>query len=301
MKNPLRPLALVGLCLFAVGCHKKEKEKEGAAPEMVRDAESKLPPDERVAPPAKLADTGAPVVASAVANPADKDAYEAWFKKYHLDLNDPKMLDADPDGDGFTNREEFLANTNPLDPSSHPPVTDPAKVLKLKEYSEARLPITLESIDGEKAKLKRTDAEGKVETVKKGDTLHGMPLKVLNIEERRDVDKNGEKVDLSQVTLEDSSTKEKFVLTGNLPAKTSASYAVLVTNDGKSSLKVRRGDVFTYPTENGTNYKVIDMSQDQVVLQQVDNKKMWTVPRANADAEVAPPAPPVTPPAAAPQ
>lgn len=277
MKNPLRPLVFAGLCFtLAAGCHKKE---EVPAADVARDAESKLPAQEQVAPATKPGDAGAPVVASATASTSEKDAYEAWFKKYHLDLNDPKMLDADPDGDGFTNREEFLANTDPLDPNSHPPYTDPARFLKLKEYNEARLPITLESIEGEKAKLKRTDGEGKLETVKAGDTVHGLPLKVLKIEARQDIDKNGEKVDLSQVTLEDSSTKEKYVLTGNLPAKTSASFAVLVTNDGKSTLKVHHGDVFTWPTEGGTNYKVIDMSQDQVVLQQVDNKKMWTIPR----------------------
>jgi len=285
MKIPLRQLALMGVCVvLACGCHKKE---ETAATEVAKEAESKLPPQEQ-APPAAALQTAetAPAVATATAavNTNEKDAYEAWFKKYGLDLNDPKMLDADPDGDGFTNRDEFLANTNPLDPTSHPPVSDPGKMLKLKEYSEARLPLTLDAIQGEKALLKRSDGE-KLESVKVGDTVRGLPLKVLKIEERRDIDKNGEKVDLSQVTLEDSSTKEKYILTGNLPAKTSASYAVLVTNDGKASLKVRHGDVFTYPTENGTNYKVIDMSQDQVVLQQMDNKKMWTVPRTSADSD----------------
>ena len=282
MKIPLHPLALVGACVvLATACHKKE---EVPAAVVAQEAESKLPPQEQAPAAAPQTAEAAPVVgtASATVNSSEKDAYEAWFKKYHLDLNDPKMLDADPDGDGFTNREEFLANTNPLDPTSHPPVADPGKILKLKEYSEARLPVTLENIEGDKAKLRRSDGD-KMETVRVGDTVRGLPLKVLKIEERRDIDKNGEKVDLSQVTLEDASTKEKYVLTGNLPAKTSASYAVLVTNDGKASLKVRHGDVFTYPTENGTNYKVIDMSQDQVVLQQMDNKKMWTVPRQTSD------------------
>ena len=211
MKIPLRQLVFAGLCLaFTSGCHKKE----APAAEVARDAESKLPPQEQVTPEP----SGTSVVAKAEVGPADKEAYEAWFKNYHLDLSDPKMLDADPDGDGFTNREEFLANTDPLDPNSHPPYTDPSRFLRLKEYSEARLPITLEKIEGEKAHLKRTDGEGKTETVKAGDTVRGLPLKVLKIEARQDIDKNGEHVDLSQVTLEDATTKEKFVLTGNLPA-----------------------------------------------------------------------------------
>ena len=276
MKNPLRQLVFVGACLaLASGCQKKE----APTTEVARDAESKLPPQEQV-----VTVPAAPVVASAEVSGADKEAYEAWFKKYHLDLSDPKMLDADPDGDGFTNREEFLANTDPTDPNSHPPYTDPSRFLHLKEYSEARLPITLEKIEGEKAHLKRTDGEGKIETVKAGDTVRGLPLKVLKIEARQDIDKNGQQVDLSQVTLEDSTTKEKFVLTGNLPAKTSASYVVLVSRDGKT-FKEHRGEVFTWPAEGGANFKVIDMSQDQVVLQQMDNRKMWTVPRPGLEAE----------------
>jgi len=281
MKNPLRRLVLVGLSLVLVsGCHKKDVP----ATEVAQEAESKLPSQEQVTPaPGQNSSAGTPDAAAAAISQADKVAYEAWFKKYHLDLNDPTMLDADPDGDGFTNREEFLANTNPLDPNSHPPYPpDPARFLRLKEYNEARLPVTLENIEGEKARLKRTDEDGKIETVKAGDTIRGLPLKVLHVEARQDIDKNGEHVDLSQVTLEDSTTKEKYVLTGNLPAKTSASHAELVSRDGKTTYKLHHGEVFTWPPPplQGASFKVIDMSADQVVLQEIDNKQMWTVPKA---------------------
>jgi hypothetical protein len=38
---------------------------------------------------------------------ATDQGYEKWFKKYQLDLNDAAMLDADTDGDGASNRDEF--------------------------------------------------------------------------------------------------------------------------------------------------------------------------------------------------
>ena len=55
--------------------------------------------------------------------------------------------------------------------------------------------------------------------------------------------------------------------------------------------EMHRGDVFTWPAEGGANYKVIDMSQDQVVLQQMDNRKMWTVARPGVDGDSKAPSP----------
>ena len=118
-----------------------------------------------------------------------------------------------------------------------------------------------------------------METVRAGDTIHGLPLIVEKVESKQDVDKNGDPVDLSRVTLTDSATREKVVLVKDLPAKTSASYALLSSPDGKTALKVHHGDVFTWPGETGVTYKVVDISRDQAVLQQVENKKMWTIPR----------------------
>jgi hypothetical protein len=274
------------LAVLFSGCGRKQEPQA----QIAREAESSLPPQEQVAPapapdadPSKDPGAAGQKLAVAAHLPGaggDTSAYEAWFKKYHLDLNDPKMLDADPDGDGFTNREEFLAGTDPLDPNSHPPTVAARTSIKLKEYNEVRLPVVLEAVEGDKARLKRIEGgEGRVETVKAGDTLHGLPLTVEKVESKQDVDKNGDPVDLSRVTLTDATTKEKVVLMKDLPAKTSASYALLSSPDGKTSLKVHHADVFTWPGETGVTYKVVDISRDQVVLEQVENKKMWTIPR----------------------
>ncbi len=279
MKSSLRWLTFAAcFTLAVVGC----KKKEIVEAEVARVAEEKLPAQEQVEPSTEAAPNNPPAAtASTTPAPArtaeDQAAYEAWFKKYSLDLNDPKMLDADPDDDGFTNRDEFLADTDPHDKSSRPGIH---KGIRLKEYNEVRLPLVLESIEGDKAYLKRTDQpDSKPVTVKSGDTVRGLPLKVIHVEEKQDIDKGGERVDLSQVAFEDSSTKEKVVLMKNLPARTSATYAVLVSPDGKTTLKVRKGDVFSWPAERASHYKVIDLSQDQAVLQQIETKQTWTIPR----------------------
>jgi len=165
MNSPLRWFT-VAVCssLLMAGC----KKKETAEAEVAREAEKKLPADEQVAPaPAE----GSPITASAAPTGAEQAAYEAWFKKHNLDLNDPKMLDADPDGDGFSNREEFLADTDPHDPNSRPGIH---KSIRMKEYIEVRLPFVLESIEGDKARIKRTDQpDAKPLTVKEGDVIKG--------------------------------------------------------------------------------------------------------------------------------
>jgi hypothetical protein len=296
MKTFLLRLALAASAAAALSaCNKKEAD-------VAKEAEQALPAEEQVSPAATKGDREAASVASdkaalgapmpaerpvagvpAIPPPADGTAgnaeYEAWFKKYNLDLNDPAMLDADPDGDGASNRDEFLANTNPHDPNARPGVH---ATIRLKEFNEVRLPVIVESVEGDKARIRRTDGEGKVETVKAGDSLAGLPLKVQRVMQVRDVDKGGNPVDRSIVLVEDSASREKLTLVKDMPARTSASYAVLTAGDGNITVKVKQGDTFNWPGDPTATYKVIDLREDQVVLQQVENKKMWTVTRAPA-------------------
>jgi hypothetical protein len=43
-----------------------------------------------------------------------------WFEKFALPIEKGDVLDQDPDGDGFTNLDEWQGGTDPTDKNSHP-------------------------------------------------------------------------------------------------------------------------------------------------------------------------------------
>lgn len=82
--------------------------------------------------------------APAVVLDADADGLpDEWERKFGLSPSDPNDADADADADGFTNAEEFAANTDPTDRNDHPDYLDSLKLaLPLGEVS---LPFFLRS------------------------------------------------------------------------------------------------------------------------------------------------------------
>jgi hypothetical protein len=285
----LRAFLATVVCVLACSCMKKKSVATAEKNNSATDAEnaaavaSSSPADASPPSGARNVDSAAEsnenaprsVIPGVPVELADSArAYEAWFARHGLDLNDPKMLDADPDGDGASNRDEFMADTNPRDPNSRPGVHP---FMRLKEFHEVKIPLLLESIEGETARIKHTDeADGKTESVRAGQTIAGK--KVLRVTVRKDIDKHGEPVDLSRVELEDPQSKEKIVLVKDLPSRSASSYAVLVSPDRQTSVNVKQGETFVWPSEPNVTYKVIDLRPEQAVVQQVDTKKLFTFP-----------------------
>lgn len=69
-----------------------------------------------------LADGSHPLHTVPAADGASKPVPNAWFYTYGLEQNicDADVMQQDPDGDGFTNAEEFLEGKDPSDASSMP-------------------------------------------------------------------------------------------------------------------------------------------------------------------------------------
>jgi hypothetical protein len=251
------------------------------------DRNATRPPTEAQTSAAPAAEPNASAPAAAAPAPtegipadlaAQDAAYEAWFKKHHLDLSDPKMLDEDPDGDGFTNREEFLADTDPRDPNSRPGI---ANGIRLKEFVRKDLPFVLKSVQGQTAEIERGDEAApakKRESVKAGQPLAGSNYKVVRVQQRQMRDKDGNPMDGSRVTLEDTQSKQHIDLVKDLPARSTASYAVLAGKDGKT-ITVHDGETFTWAGETPVTYRVKDLRAEQVILEEVSTGKTVTVPK----------------------
>ena len=278
MKILRSAFAVTGLMLsLCAGCGKKED-----AVKIIEEAENALPPAEqmplekrKIDPSLIEEDRRALAEAAAPAPPPDA-GYEAWFKKRRLDLQDPAMLEADADADGFSNRDEFMADTDPHDAASRPGIH---QQMRLRQYTEVRLPVVLEEVSGETARVRRLDGVERTESVKAGQTIKGLTWKVERVQSKQDVDKNGDPVDLSSLTLTDTDTNERTILMKNLPTRTGDSFAELTSGDGAKSVKVKQGDTFHWPDESGPAFKVIDLRADQIVVQEITSRKMWTIPK----------------------
>ncbi len=204
---------------------------------------------------------------------ADTAQLTAWWKKYNLDPNDPEQLIADSDGDGYSNRDEFLAETNPRDPNSLPGVMEG---VAMKALNEVPVPMILRDVKAGKARIQHAD--GTEETIGEGATPKGTAFKVKAVRNKVAADKHGVWTDMSQVTLENPETKETVFLVRDLPARSSQTHAVIAGADGREQ-RIHFEEEFTLVAFPGKKFKVIDLRADQVVVQEVGGKAVLTIPK----------------------
>ncbi len=210
---------------------------------------------------------------------------DVWERRYGLNPLDPKDAHHDLDGDGFTNLEEYLAETDPADPASHPPRV---AFLRVHEVVEVPFPLVL------------------LGTIRAPDDTFRYQIKVLSLnqdfyvsegqpvgasgyvlvkgelrQELRDVPGWNEKrlVDVHFVTVRRGDTT--VTLEQGAPGK-SSEYGVTFRCDKdreRVDYKAQSGGTFEF---DGEEYEVIsvDRTYGTVVIRRAADKEEVIVPRS---------------------
>lgn len=211
----------------------------------------------------------------------------AWLKKYGLSTK-TSVADLDPDGDGFTNREEFLAGTDPTDPNSTP---DVALKLRVTQVLQKQFPFifngTAEDTGGFKFSLLRIDRR-KSYFVKIGGIVPDKDFpgwRIIDYKEKFDETLNltikgpdgkpiREKVDVSELILQ-KEDRNPIVLVKYKPGYMEDLFARLYFILERRSFDVGVGDVFTLQSipYQVLSIKKLDGNKPEVILERKDSGK----------------------------
>ena len=93
-----------------------------------------------------------------------------------------RVLEQDPDGDGFNNLDEWQGHTNPTDRNSHP---DYLTKLKLKSFTQEPFRLVFASRTEDTFGINTIDLKQPTQFVKIGDTIAGTHFRVAKFRRRR--------------------------------------------------------------------------------------------------------------------
>ena len=187
-----------------------------------------------------------------------------WLDQFGLPIADADVLTQDPDGDGFTNLEEWENHTNPTDKSSHP-----AFIAKLKMKSFAREPFRLvfASWVDDTFALNTSDLKDPTQFLKIGDTIRGTKFKLVKFIEKYEPNQYGTKVDLSELVLENQETHEQLNLVKEKIMISPESVANFVYAWGeRREFAVKKDQEFSLKPEEQIKYKLVDVQPNKAVV-----------------------------------
>jgi len=204
----------------------------------------------------------------------------AWLMKYNLDYGDPNVAGEDPDKDGFTNLEEFLAGSDPTNANSHPSYHTKLRLTKFDPVP-FRLKFGGDSGDGETFIINAKDAKSRTQFLKLGDMIEGAPYKVLSYEAKTST-KNDMEVNVSELTIQNTGTGQKIVLVYDKEADDPTSYGefIYLWNNLNLKLRVKKGDEFTLPPEDKRKYKLIDISAQEAQIEDLESGQKFRIGKA---------------------
>jgi len=213
--------------------------------------------------------------------PLDDGIPPIWKQKYGFPLDDVNVQAQDPDQDGFTNKEEYVAKTEPLQKESHPPFITKLKVL---QYNPKPFHIDVRSyqeLDGQMTVMielpESPDPKKKRVRVRKGDTFFNWTVQDFRKNVRKVFNqKVGAEIetDESELDLANQVTGEKLTIIFKKKHNAAIHEGALVYLIDKTQIPVSKGGEFDFL---GAKYKLLSIDGNGAKVAAVQDGKEETL------------------------
>ena len=229
------------------------------------------------------------------------DIPSGWLLKYDLGLLSASVLDEDPDGDGFTNEEEYYGasrkaetenpdgdadSTNPKDKTSHPPYHT---LLFLKQYIKVPFRLRYQSDNGDRKnpatlefQINTLDLRQASQFLKLGDMVENTKFRLEKWEEKSQPNPNtpGVDDDVSELTLLNTETQETVVLIKERITDSPDSFALFTYTwpNPPIDFRVRKLQQFALQPIVNERYRLLLVSDTEAVIE-LPSKEKYTVPK----------------------
>ncbi len=199
-----------------------------------------------------------------------------WFMKNRLPLLDPTVPLQDADKDGFSNEDEFRANTDPNNKESHPPYYSK---LFIRQFIRVPFRLLFNAYNGDPKKDKLETFEFQINTIdlrqpseflKIGDKVSRTNFQLKKFEVKNQLNpKTEEQEDVSELTLYNAETNVTVVLILNRVTDSPDYFMDFIYKweNPPRVFRVKKLQEFALKPNVTEKYKLIDSGEEKALIQ----------------------------------
>jgi len=187
-----------------------------------------------------------------------------WLEQFGLPITEGDVLNQDPDGDGFSNLEEWQSKTDPTDRNSHPAFFTK---LRMKSFVQEPFRLVFASWVDDTFAINTNDLKEPTQFLRLGDSIKGTKFRLVRFAPKFERNRYGTRIDVSELTLENGETGEELTLVKERIMVSPDSVAHFVYGwSGYREFAVKKDQEFSLKPDERVKYKLVDVQSVKAVI-----------------------------------